>query len=123
MDLLGYDEKPGLDRANRTLHAKLKEREPPHPMVIMVTQLQVMNAILHHAGQSSPPLLQNGKRVFIFPDFTATVAKQREAFAQVKRELHACANVKFGLWYPTTLHITTSSGQTYKFEHPALESD
>ncbi|KAL7381309.1 hypothetical protein ABVT39_003699 [Epinephelus coioides] len=42
---------------------------------------------------------------------------------QVKRELHACGNVKFGLRYPATLHITTPSGETYRFEDPdqALE--
>ncbi|CAK6963512.1 unnamed protein product [Scomber scombrus] len=42
---------------------------------------------------------------------------------KVKRELHACANVKFGLRYPATLHITMSDGQTYRFENPdqALE--
>ena len=122
MDLLGLDEMPGLDRAHRTLRAKPKEGEPPRPMVIRVTQFQVRNAILRHAGRSAP-LLHNGKRVHIFPDFTPTVAKRRAAFAQVKRELHACANVKFGLRYPATLHITMSSGQTHRFEDPdqALE--
>ena len=51
------------------------------------------------------------------------MAKQSAAFVQVKRELHACANIKFGLRYPATLHITMSSGQTYRFEDPdqALE--
>ena len=101
MDLLGLDEMPGLDRAHRTLRAKPKEGEPSRPMVIRVTQFQVRNAILRHAGRSAP-LLHNGKRVHIFPDFTPTVAKRRAAFAQVKRELHACANVKFGLRYPAT---------------------
>ena len=58
----------------------------------------------------------NGKRVYIFPDFTPTVAKWRAAFVQVKKELHAFTNVKFGLRYPATLHITMSSGQTHRFE-------
>lgn len=122
MDLLGLDEPPGLHRAHLTLRTKPKEGEPPRPMVVRVTQFQVRNAILRRAGQRSP-LLYNGKRVYIFPDFTPTVAKRRAAFAQVKRELHACADVKFGLQYPATLHITMSSGQTYRFEDPdqALE--
>ena len=122
MDLLGLDDKPGLDRAHSTLHAKPKEAEPPCPMVIRVTQFQVKNAILRHAGQSSP-MLHNGKKVYIFPDFTPTVAKWRVAFVQVKKELHTCTNVNFGLRYPATLHNTMSSGQTYRFEDPdqALE--
>ncbi|CAB1446947.1 unnamed protein product [Pleuronectes platessa] len=84
-------------------------------MVIRVTQFQVRNAILRRAGQSSP-LLHNEKRVHIFLDFTPTVARRRAAFVQVKRELHACAHVKFGLRYPATLHITMSGGQTHRFE-------
>lgn len=117
MDMLGLDGLPGLDRAHRTLRAKPKQGEPPRPTVIRVTQFQTRNAILRRAGQSSP-LLYNKKRVHIFPDFTPTVAKRRAAFAQVKRELHTCANVKFGLQYPTSLHITTPDGQTHRFEDP-----
>ena len=122
MDLLGLDVMPGLDRAHRTLRAKPKDGEPPRPMVIRVTQFQARNDILRRAGRSFT-LLHNGKRVHIFPDFTPTVAKRRAAFVQVKRELHTCANVKFGLRYPATLHITMSGGQTHRFEDPdqALE--
>lgn len=121
-DILGLEEKPGLDRAHRTLRARPGEGEPPRPMVVRVTQFQVRNAILRRAGEASP-LLYNGKRVFIFPDFTPSVAKQRAAFSKVKKELHACGNVKFGLRYPATLHITVSGGQTHKFVDPdrALE--
>ena len=136
VDLLGLHEKPGLERAHHTLRAMPKEGEPPHPMVIRVTPFQVRNAILRCAGQSSP-LLGNRRRMSVFPDFTTTVAKWRAAFAKLKKELHAHANVKFGLQYPATLQITMSSGQTYrfedldqaleffnkKFESPAPESD
>lgn len=115
MELLGLEEQPGLDRAHRTLRAKPKEGEPPRPLVIRVTLFRERNIILRRAGQSSP-LLHQGKRVYIFPDFTPTVAKQRAAFIQVKRELRACADVKFGLRYPATLHISTASGQTHKFD-------
>lgn len=121
-DLLSLEEKPGLDRAHRTLRAKPKEGDSPRPMVIRVTLFQTRNALLRRAGEASP-LLHNGKRVFIFPDFTPAVAKRRAAFIQVKKELHACGDVKFGLRYPATLYITLSSGQTHKFEDPdkALE--
>lgn len=122
MQLLGLEEKPGLDRAHRTLRAKPREGEPPRPLVIRITLFRERNEILRRAGRSSP-LLHQGKRVHIFPDFTPTVAKQRAAFIRVKRELHACADVKFGLRYPATLHITTANGQTHRFDNPdrALE--
>lgn len=93
-DLLGLNEMPGLDRAHRTLRAKPRETKPLCLMVIRVTQFQVRNAILRRAGQRSP-LLHNGKKVFIFSDFTLTVTKRRAALIKVKRELCACANVKF----------------------------
>lgn len=102
---------PRLDRAHRNLNAKPKEGEPPCPMVIRVTQFQLRNDILH-AGQRGP-LLYKEKRVFIFLDFTPAVAKRRATFIKVKRELHAYANVRFGLRYPAT---HDHCGLTHKFE-------
>ena len=106
-DLLGLE-------AYRTVRAKLKEGEPPRPMVIRVTLFQVKNDILNCAGEASP-LLYNGKRVHVLPDFTPTLAKQK-AFINVKKELHSCAQVKFSLRYPATLHITMWRVQTHRFE-------
>lgn len=122
MDLLNLDAKPVLDRAHRTLRAKPKEGEPPRPMIIRVNQFQVRNAILRRAGEASP-LLHNSKRMFIFPDFTPAVAKRRAAFTMVKKELHSCDSVRFGLRYPAILHITLPDGRRHKFEDPgeALE--
>lgn len=67
--------------------------------------------------------MMNGKRLYIFPDYTLAVAKRRAAFIKVKKELHSCGDVKFGLRYPASLHITMSNGRTHRFENPdeALE--
>lgn len=62
------------------------------------------------------PLLYIKKWVHVFPDFTPTVARRRANFIKVKKELHSCANVKFGFWYLATLHITMSSSLTHRFE-------
>lgn len=62
-----------------------------------------------------------GRRISIYPDFTPA-AKKRATFATVK-ELHSCPNVKFGLLYPVTLHITLPGGQTHRFEDPTLALD
>lgn len=56
--------------------------------------------------------------MYIFPDFMPTVAQRRAAFIKVKKELHTCNNVKFGLQYLATLHITMSNGQTHRFDSP-----
>uniref|UniRef100_A0AAV2KQQ8 Uncharacterized protein n=1 Tax=Knipowitschia caucasica TaxID=637954 RepID=A0AAV2KQQ8_KNICA len=120
--LLGLDVEPVLDRAHRTLRPKPKDGELPRPFVVRVNMFQQRCVILQKAG-SSGPLFYKGKRVSIFPDFTTSVAKKRAAFAKVKKELHSCPGVKFGLFYPARLHITPPSGQTHKFEDLTLAMD
>ncbi|GCC24520.1 hypothetical protein chiPu_0002921 [Chiloscyllium punctatum] len=114
-DLLSIETKPVLDSAHHTLHAKPKEGKLFCPMVIRVNQFQVRNHILRCTGNASF-LVYNGKRIFIFPEFTLTVAKQRVVFAKVKKKLHSCPNIKFGLCYPAILHIILPSGLTYRYD-------
>lgn len=72
---------------------------------------------------SRTPLLHQGKRLFLFPDYTLSVAKKRAAFTDVKRLLHSCPGVKFGLRFPVTLKITLPGGATHTFEDPATAMD
>ncbi|KAA0715464.1 hypothetical protein E1301_Tti019579 [Triplophysa tibetana] len=51
------------------------------------------------------------------------VAKKRAAFTDVKRLLHSCPGVKFGLRFPATLKITLPGGATHTFEDPATAMD
>lgn len=48
------------------------------------------------------------------------VARKRVAFVALKRELHSCPNVKFGLLYLATLRITLPGGQTHRFKDLTL---
>ncbi|CAL1578951.1 unnamed protein product [Knipowitschia caucasica] len=121
-DLLGLNDKPVLDRAHRTLRPKPKDGEPPRPFIARVNLFQQRNEILRRAGASAP-LLYQGKRVSVFPDFTAVVSKKRSAFATVKKSLHSCPGVKFGLFYPAVLRVTLPGGQTHRFEDPELAAD
>lgn len=121
-DLLGLEAKPLLDRAHRTLRAKPKQGEPPRPIVIRVNRFPDRNLILQRASKASP-LMFNGRRIHIFPDFVPTVAKQRAAFAAVKKELRDHPGVRFGLRYPATLLITLPSGQEKRFENPDSAMD
>uniref|UniRef100_A0A3P9J1C5 L1 transposable element RRM domain-containing protein n=1 Tax=Oryzias latipes TaxID=8090 RepID=A0A3P9J1C5_ORYLA len=118
-DLLSLDSKPVLDLAHRSLGARPRDGDPPRPFIARVNLFQQRNEILRKAGASAP-LLYQGKRVMIFPDFTATVSKKRAAFAKVKKELRSCPGVKFGLFYPAVLRITLSGGQHHRFEDPVL---
>uniref|UniRef100_A0AAV2K1Q6 Transposase element L1Md-A101/L1Md-A102/L1Md-A2 n=1 Tax=Knipowitschia caucasica TaxID=637954 RepID=A0AAV2K1Q6_KNICA len=101
---------------------KPKDGEPPRPFVARVNLFQQRNKILRKAGASAP-LPYQGKRVSVFPDFTAAVSKKRSAFATVKKGLHSCPGVKFGLFYPAVLRVTLPGGQTHRFEDPALAAD
>lgn len=122
-DLLQLDAKPVLDRAHRTLRPRPStSTAPPRAFVVRVNQFQMRNEILRRARQQ-PSLIHNGKRVFIFPDFAPTVAKKRAAFVGVKKELHSCPGIKFGLFHPAILRITLSNGQTHTFEDPDCAMD
>lgn len=122
-NMLHLDEKPALDRAHRSLRPRAKDTTtPPRPFIVCVNQFQMRNDILRIARELSS-LHYNGKRVFIFPDFTAAVAKKRAAFATVKKALHSCPGVKFGLIFPAILRVTLSNGQLRTFEDPDLAMD
>lgn len=123
-DTLGLDEAPLLNRVHRTLRPKPKEGEPPRPLVIGVHFFHVINDIMRRAGEASwaSPLLYRGKQLF-FSDYTSLVAKKRAAFMDVKRQLHSCPGVKFGLRFPAVLRITLPSGATHTFEDLAPEMD
>lgn len=99
-DLLGLDEKPGLDRTHCTLCAK-----PWRAIMFDGHQGDAISSKEYFSTWSFP-LPHNGKMVHIFPDFTLTMAKRRVVFVQVKLELLTCVQLKFGLLYPVTLHIT-----------------
>lgn len=121
-ELLGLEEKPLLDRAHRTLRSRPRDGEPPRPFVIRVHFFHVRNDILRRSGEASP-LLHKGKRVSIFADYTTAVAKRRASFGAVKRQLHACPGVKFGLIYPAVLRLTLPDGSMHRFEDPAIAAD
>lgn len=104
-DLLGLDDRPVLDRSHSTLCDWPKDGDPPRPLVVRMNLFQVRNQILRRASEASP-LSHKGRSINIFPDFTPVVAKTGGAFAKVKKELHSCQNVKFGLLYPAILCIT-----------------
>lgn len=121
-DLLGLNEKPLLDRAHRTLREKPREGMPPRPFVARIHFFHVRILILQRAGEASP-LLYNGKRVSVFPDYTSSVAKKRAAFSTVKRNLRSHPDVKFGLLYPAVLRVTMPDGSSHRFEDPTAATD
>lgn len=121
-DLLKLDEPPLLDRAHRALGPKPKTGAPPRPLLVRVHYFHIKEKMLRQAGANTPLLFQ-GKKISIFPDFTPAVAKKRSEFTSVKRLLHTCPGVKFGLFYPAELRITLPDGAVRKFTEPSAATD
>lgn len=86
---LGLEKKPTLDRAHRTLWPRLSDGESPRLFVVRTNMFQQRNEILRRTS-SSASLLHEGKKILIFPDFTAAVVKKCASFIKVKKEQHSC---------------------------------
>lgn len=121
-DILILDEAPLLDRVHRSLREKPKTGAPPRPLIVRVHYFHVKEQILRRAGDAAPLLFQ-GKKLSVFPDFAPAVAKKRSQFAGVKRLLHNCPGIKFGLFYPAELRISLPDGAVHKFIDPAVATD
>ncbi|RXN15687.1 putative transposase element L1Md-A101/L1Md-A102/L1Md-A2 [Labeo rohita] len=121
-EVLQLRDKPLLDRAHRTLRDKPKKGQPPRPLIVRVHYFHVRTEILQRAAELSP-LNYDGKRLSIFADYTTAVAKKRSAFRDVKRVLHSCPGVRFGLFFPAVLRITTADGVSHKFVEPSVALD
>uniref|UniRef100_A0A3B5PXM2 L1 transposable element RRM domain-containing protein n=1 Tax=Xiphophorus maculatus TaxID=8083 RepID=A0A3B5PXM2_XIPMA len=109
-EVLQMDRDIKVDRSHRTLTGRgPRDRETP----------RVIIAKLHHDGDAAEilrrargraPLFHNGHRVafFFFPDYTASVAKARATFTEVRRALRGIKEVRYGLLYPEFLDPKTA---------------
>ena len=68
------------------------------------------------ASREREQLVYNGKRIHIFPDYSAALARRRAEFKDAKAQLRQ-AGVKFGLLHPAKLRITFQ-GATHTFDSP-----
>lgn len=116
-DSLKLDYTPTLDRAHRSLQQKPKSGDPPRPFMVRFHYFQEKADVLRKAARAGP-ILHSGRRIHIYPDYTAKIAKQRAAFKDVRGLLHRCRGVKFGILYPATLKITTTTGDQKTFVDP-----
>lgn len=106
---------PVVDRAHRTFVAKPPPGQPPRAMLVRLHYYQTKERILR-AFRERSQLSYHGKRIHIFPDYSAALARRRAEFKVVKAQLHQ-AGVKFGLIYPAKLRLTFQ-GSTHTFDSP-----
>lgn len=92
-----------IDRAHRSLRPKPQPNERPRVIIAKVHNDRDVFDILRLSRQRSP-LLYRGDRVSIFPDYTAEVSAQRQAFGGVRKRL-IDAGAKCSLRFPAKLHV------------------
>lgn len=117
--VLRLEEKPLLDRAHRTLQAKPRSDQPPRPFVIRVHYCHIRELILRQARQGKA-LSHNGRPIHIFPDLTASEAKRRAAFGDVRKRLRDIQGARFGFRYPARFRITLPGMSERSFTDPQL---
>lgn len=93
-----------IDRAHRSLKPKPKEKEPPRVIIAKLHNDRDVRNILRLSRQRAP-LSYKDERVSIFPDFTAEVTAQRQAFNSVRNKL-ADAGAKCTMRFPAKLQVT-----------------
>uniref|UniRef100_A0AAR2M445 L1 transposable element RRM domain-containing protein n=1 Tax=Pygocentrus nattereri TaxID=42514 RepID=A0AAR2M445_PYGNA len=100
---LKMDRDVKVDRSHRTPTSK-KPRDSPRVIIAKLHNDRDAADILRRARDHAP--LYNGKRIAIFPDYTASVAKARAAFTDAQKALRGRGGVLFGLLYPARFKIT-----------------
>lgn len=105
-ELLGQDNfsRPvKIDRAHRSLRPKPQPNERPRVIIAKVHNDRDVIDILRLSRQQAP-LHYHGERVSIFPDYTAEVSAQRQAFTNVRKRLIE-AGAQCSLRFPAKLHV------------------
>lgn len=92
-----------IDRTHRSLRPKPRGNERPRVNIAKLHNDRDLANIFKLSRQQAP-LHYNGGRVFIFPDYTAEVSSQRQAFNSVKKRL-TDAELKCSLRFPAKLQV------------------
>uniref|UniRef100_A0A667Z7D9 L1 transposable element RRM domain-containing protein n=1 Tax=Myripristis murdjan TaxID=586833 RepID=A0A667Z7D9_9TELE len=105
-EILQLDRDVKVERSHRVLTTRnLGDREKPRVIIAKLHHDEDAVEILWKARDRAP-LSYNGHRIAIFPDYTASVAKARAAFMDVRRALRGRKGICYGLLYPARLRIT-----------------
>ncbi|KAK6475300.1 LINE-1 type transposase domain-containing protein 1 [Huso huso] len=92
-----------IERAHHSSAPKPGNADRPRPIIMKLLNFRDKERILRLAGEKSE-LYYNGKRMFLFPDFSIELQNKRKEFNQVKRKLNE-KGVKYALTYPAKLRV------------------
>lgn len=115
-EVLRMDVEPLVDRSHRGLGSK-KPGGKPYVIVAKLHYYKDCVEVLRRA-HTQGPLRFKGDPIVIFPDYTASVAKARAAFTEVRKLLRDRQGVRFGILFPARLRVTYK-GEDMEFIDPA----
>lgn len=122
-DALQLEKAPVIDRAHRTLRSRPGDDQPPRAIIVKFHYFQEKELSLKKAIQRKEIVSPDEDKVRIQPDYTQKVVKQRSAFNKVRGLLRRCEGVRYGLFYPAELRITTKDGVRRSFKDPKQAMD
>ena len=105
-----------VDRAHRSLAAKLADGAPPRPLIARLHHPQARDLILRLASKNHP-VLYNNKKIFFFPDLTQETMRQRKQFDGIREKCKA-AKIRYGFLHPARFRMTVD-GSSRTFSDPA----
>lgn len=114
--VLQLDRDVKIDRSHRTLAPRKPGEVKPRVIVAKLHYDGDAVDILRRAREKAP-LMYNGKRISIFPDYTTGVAKARASFSDARKALRGRRDVRFGLFYPARFRISFRN-QSVDFQDP-----
>ena len=103
-EVLQLDKEVIVDRSHRSLAPKRTDGRP-RAIIAKLHYHQDCVQVLARA-RSSAPLRFNGETIMIFPDYTASVAKARAAFTEVRKLLRNRQGVRYGILFPARFRIS-----------------
>lgn len=112
-----FPEPSELDRAHRTLAPKPAAGQRPRAVLVRFLRYQDKERVLRWARLQKDDIKFNSNKILFFPDMSASLAKQRATFKDIKAKLYA-AGITFSLHYPARLCITVN-GNKHLFDSPA----
>jgi len=119
-EVLQLEKEPLIDRSHRSLGPAIPGGKPR----VIIAKLHYYHecAEVLRRARTRGPLRFNGGPITIFPDYTASVAKARAAFTEVRKLLRDRQGVRFGLLFPARLRIT-NGGEDKQFADPEKAMD
>ena len=111
-EVLQIDRDVKIDHSHRTLVPR-RPGEKPRVIIAKLHYDGDITEILRRARDRAP-LMHKGNRIFIFPDYTSSVAKARAAFTDVGKALRGRRGFRCGLLYPARLRISRTRTKSFR---------